>query len=132
MCEWRAVPTLAVRSPRALALRIRRLYSEVWWRLLSVAVRNFCLSCFKGWVKACMHSLSSSGMVHQGWRSVVESGPVANRMGGVGGILAFGLSANGNGEFLVFGDAVPVGNDSFGSGIRQVVASDVCVSTDFV
>ena len=40
-------------------------------------------------MKACMHSLSSSGMVHQGWRSVAESGPVANRMGGVGGVLVY-------------------------------------------
>ena len=31
-----------------------------------------------------MHSLSFSGMVHQGWRSVAERGPVANWMGGVG------------------------------------------------
>ncbi len=38
---------------------------------------------------ACMHSLSSSGMVHQGWRSVAESGHVANRMGGVGGVLVY-------------------------------------------
>jgi hypothetical protein len=28
MSEWRAVPTLAVRAPRVLALRIRRLYNE--------------------------------------------------------------------------------------------------------
>ncbi len=48
MCEWRAVPTLAVRAPRVLALRIGRLYNEVWWRLLSVAVRTFCLSCLEG------------------------------------------------------------------------------------
>ena len=48
MREWRAVPTLAVRAPWALALRMRRLYSEVWWRLLSVAVRTFCLSCLEG------------------------------------------------------------------------------------
>ncbi len=40
-------------------------------------------------MKACMHSLSSSGMVHQGWRSVAESGPMANRMGGVGGVLVY-------------------------------------------
>ncbi len=38
-------------------------------------------------MKACMHSLSSSVMVHKGWRSVVESGLVANRMGGMGGVL---------------------------------------------
>ncbi len=29
MREWRAVPSLAVRAPRALAVRMRRLYSEV-------------------------------------------------------------------------------------------------------
>jgi hypothetical protein len=29
MCEWRAVPTIAVRAPRALAVSMRRLYSEV-------------------------------------------------------------------------------------------------------
>ncbi len=29
MREWRAVPTLAVRAPRALAARTRRLYSDV-------------------------------------------------------------------------------------------------------
>ncbi len=40
-------------------------------------------------MKACMHSLSSSGMVHQGWRSVAESGPVANWMGGVCGVLVY-------------------------------------------
>ncbi len=40
-------------------------------------------------MKACMHSLSSSGMVHQGWRSVAESGPMASRMGGVGGVLVY-------------------------------------------
>ncbi len=40
-------------------------------------------------MKACMHSLSSSGMVHQGWCSVAESGPAANRMGGVGGVLVY-------------------------------------------
>ncbi len=89
MCEWRAVPTLAVRAPRALALRIRLMYNEVWWRLLSVAARNFCLSCLEGRVKACMHSLSSFGMVHQGWRSVAESGLLTNRMGGVAGVLVY-------------------------------------------
>ncbi len=29
MREWRAVPTIAVRAPRALAVRIRRLYNDV-------------------------------------------------------------------------------------------------------
>ena len=46
---------------------------------------------------------------------------------------SFGLSADGDGEFLVFGNVVPIGNDFLGSDIRQcVVASDVCVSPDFV
>jgi hypothetical protein len=44
---------------------------------------------------------------------------------------SFGLSADGDGEFLVFGNVVPVGNDYFGSDIRQVVAF-VRVSPDFV
>ena len=49
-------------------------------------------------MKAYMHSLSSSGMVHQGWRSVAERGPVANWMGGIRGVLVYitqcgGLSA---------------------------------------
>ena len=40
-------------------------------------------------MKACMHSLSSSGMVHQGWRSVAESGPVASCMGGMSGVFVY-------------------------------------------
>ena len=40
-------------------------------------------------MKACMHSLSFSGMVHQGWRSVAERGPVANWMGGVRVVLVY-------------------------------------------
>ena len=36
-----------------------------------------------------MHSLSFSGMVHHGWRSVAERGPVANWMGGVSGVLVY-------------------------------------------
>ncbi len=39
------------------------------------------------------------------------------------------MSAGGDGELLVFGNVVPVGNDSFGSDMRHVVASDVCVSS---
>ncbi len=45
---------------------------------------------------------------------------------------SFGLFAYSGGEFLVFGDVVPGGNDSFGSDFRQIVASDVCVSSDLV
>ncbi len=40
-------------------------------------------------MKACMHNLSSCGMVHQGERSVAECGPVANRMEGAGGLLVY-------------------------------------------
>ncbi len=54
--------------------------------------------------------------------------------GGVHDLMwrSFGLSADGDGEFFLFGNVVPVGNDSFGSDIRQVNAFDVCVSSDFV
>ena len=87
-----------------------------------------------------MQSLSSSGMVHHGCRSVAERGHVADWMGGEGGGVgvhypicrSLDLSADGDGDFLVFGNVVPVGNDLFGSAICQVVASDVCVSPDFV
>ena len=87
-----------------------------------------------------MQSLSSSVMVHHSCRSVAESEPVPNWMGGEGGgfgvhsliCRSFGLSADGEGVFLVFGNVAPVGSDSFGSDIRQVVASDVCMSSDFM
>ena len=88
-----------------------------------------------------MQSLSSSGMVHHGYRSVAERGSLANWMGGEGGggfgvhysvCRSFGLSADGDGEFWVLGNVVLAGNDFFGSDIRQVVAFDVCVSPDFV
>ena len=36
-----------------------------------------------------MHSLSFSGIVHHGGRSVAECGPVAREMGGVGGLLVY-------------------------------------------
>ena len=87
-------------------------------------------------MKACMHSLSFSGMVHQGWRSVAENGPVANWMGGEGGGLgvhdpmwwSYGLSTDGEGEFFAFGDVFSCGHDPLGSGVREVVTSNVCVS----
>ena len=49
-------------------------------------------------MKACMHRLSSSGMVHHGGRGVVECGSVASEIGGVVGLLVYmtqndGLSA---------------------------------------
>jgi hypothetical protein len=45
---------------------------------------------------------------------------------------SFDMSADSDGEFLVFWDVVSCGNYSFGSGIRQVVSFYVCVSSDFV
>ncbi len=36
-----------------------------------------------------MHSLSFSGIVRQGGRSVAECGPVAKKMGGVGGLSVY-------------------------------------------
>ena len=36
-----------------------------------------------------MHSLSFSGIVHHGGRSVAECGPVARGMEGVGGLLVY-------------------------------------------
>ncbi len=89
MSEWRAVPTMAVRAPRALRFRMRRLFNEVWCRLLSVAVLTLCLSWWDGSVKALMQSLWSSRMVHQDERSVEEYGPVANRMGGARGSIVY-------------------------------------------
>ena len=45
---------------------------------------------------------------------------------------SLGLSADCDGECLVFGNVVSVGNEYFGSDIRQVGASDVYVFSDFV
>ena len=45
-------------------------------------------------MKACMHRLSSSGMVHHGGRRVAECGPVASKIGGVVGLLVY-MTQNG-------------------------------------
>ncbi len=42
-----------------------------------------------GLVKACIHSLSFSGIVHQGGRDVAECGPMARKMGDVGGLSVY-------------------------------------------
>ena len=42
-----------------------------------------------GLAKTCMHSLSFSGIVHQGGRSRAACGPVAREMEGVGGLLVY-------------------------------------------
>ena len=90
-------------------------------------------------MKAYMQSLSSSGMVYHVCLSVAESGHVANWMEGEGGFgvhypvcRSFGLPTDSAGEFLVFGNVVLVGNDSFDSDIHEVVASDVCMFSDLV
>ena len=44
---------------------------------------------------------------------------------------AFGLTADGDGEFEVLWDVLEGWNDFFGSCIRKVVAFYVCVLSDF-
>ena len=61
----------------------------MWCRLLRVADRTLSRSRSDGLVNACMHNLSFSGIVHQGGRSVAESGPVAREIGGVGGLSVY-------------------------------------------
>ena len=79
--EWSVVPNVLVRAPWVLALMMSRLEREVWCRLLRVDVRTLRRSWSDGLVKTCMHSLSFSGIVHHGGRSVAECGPVAREMG---------------------------------------------------
>ena len=60
-------------------------------------------------VEACMHRLSSSGMVHHGGRRVAECGPLASEIGGVDGLLVYmtqngGLSACFPMVVVSFGD----------------------------
>ncbi len=40
-------------------------------------------------MNACVHSLSFSGMAHQDWRSVAESGSIAKWMEGAGEVLVY-------------------------------------------
>ena len=51
-------------------------------------------------VKACMHSLSFSGIVHQGGHSVAECGLVAREMGGVGGLSVYITQNSGRSAYL--------------------------------
>ncbi len=91
-------------------------------------------------MKACMHSLSSSRMVHQGWRSVAESAHVANWMGGVSGVCVYITQYGGRSacRLIVTASLWFSGMPSqsattlLAAGIHQVVTSNVCVSTDFV
>ena len=47
-----------------------------------------------------MHSLSFSGIVHQGGRSVAECGPVAKEIGGVGGLPVYITQNPGRSAYL--------------------------------
>ncbi len=91
-------------------------------------------------MKACMHSLSSFGMVHQGWRSVAESGPVANRMGGVGVILVYITQYGGRSacrpmvtvSFSFSGMPSQSATTLFAAASARSLPLYVCVSMDFV
>ena len=61
-------------------------------------MRTLCRSWLEGLVKACMHCLFASGIIHQGRRNVAECGPLESGFGGVMGLLVYvtqyvGLSA---------------------------------------
>ena len=47
-----------------------------------------------------MHSLSFSGIVHHGGRSVAECGPVAREIGGVSGFLVYITQNSGRSAYL--------------------------------
>ena len=87
--EWSVAPTVSVRAPWALALMTRRLWRKVWCRLLRVADRTLRWICLGGLVKAYMHILSFSGIVHQSTRSVAECGHVAREMRGASGLSVY-------------------------------------------
>ena len=53
-----------------------------------------------GLVKACMHSLSFYGVVHQGGRSVADCGPVAKEIGSVGGLSVYITLNSGRSAYL--------------------------------
>ncbi len=63
-------------------------------------------------VKACMHRLYFSGMLHHGGHKVAECGPVASEIGGVVGLLVYmtpkwlsiSFLSDGDCEMLVFKD----------------------------
>ena len=84
-----------------------------------------------------MHSVSFSGIVHQGGRRVADCGPVAKVNGGVGGLSVYITQNSGRSAylpivtvtFLVFGDVRKRCYYSFGSSVCEVVAPFVCVSS---
>ena len=66
----------------------------MWCKLRRVAFLTLRHVWLEVLVKACMHRVSSSGMVHHGGRRVVECGPVASEIGGVVGLLVY-MTQNG-------------------------------------
>jgi hypothetical protein len=90
-------------------------------------------------MKAYKHSLSFSGWPTMvgGASRIVGMWLIESEVRGMFGVhypmwRSFGLFAYSGGEFLVFGDVVPGGDNIFDSGIRQFIASYVCVPSDFV
>jgi len=69
-------------------------------RLLRVVVPTSRRSWLNGLVKSCMHSLSFSGIVHQGGRSVAECWPVAREMGAVGDLSVYITQKSGRSACL--------------------------------
>ena len=55
-----------------------------------------------------MHSLSFSGIVHHGGRSVAECRPVAREIGGVGGLLVYITLNSGRSACLLMGGTITV------------------------
>ncbi len=90
-----------------------------------------------------MHSLSFSGIVHQGGRSVPECGPMVREVrvgGGCGWFVgvhyrkfrSIGVFAYGDRDFRVFGNVLTRCYYLFGRGVCEVVATYVRVSSYFV
>ena len=82
---WSTFLVFAVCAPFVLACRMSLLYRDVWCIQRSVAALTFCRNWCEGRVKACIWSLSFSGMVHHGGRRVACLGPVESSGGGVVG-----------------------------------------------
>ncbi len=88
------VPTGLEQVPWTFALRISRLYRDVWCKLRRVASLTLRRSWLKVLVYTCTHFLSFSGMIHHGGRKVVACWPVASEISGMMGLRAY-VSQNG-------------------------------------
>ena len=77
-------------APRSFALRMSRMSQrDMWCKLRRFAFLTLRRIWSEVLVKASMHRLSSSGMVHHGGRRVAECGPIASETGGVVGLLMY-------------------------------------------